>query len=150
MRFRIMLGIGLILLGSRSSLHAQEPANSAVAPGTSITLGTPQPLAAAAEVPAFRPLSTIAPSVVRGQAPPLPPAFPGAGPPPLTPPPANMYNQGVVNSDADLGGFWTRVGDKFKRCWDDITGNAAGAPFSPAPNARCSRAITNLTSSPPR
>lgn len=122
MRSKILLGIGLILLGSASGLRAQDVAPAA------ITLGTPLPLPAADATPAFRPISTIAPSVVRGQIPP-PPAFPGGGPPPLTPTPggATAYNQGVVNNDADLGGFWSRLGDKFKHCWDDITGNASGA-----------------------
>src|SRR6202034_291154 len=113
----IMFGIGLIFLGSVSPLYAQvQPANGPAAP---ITLGTPQPLAVATDsTPAFRPLSSVAPSVVRGQAPPPPPAFPGGGPPPLVPAPGGptAYNQGVVNSDADLGGFWSRVGDKFKHC----------------------------------
>jgi hypothetical protein len=44
-----------------------------------------------------------------------------------------MYNQGVVNNDSDLGGFWTRTGDKLRRCWEDITGNAGGA-FQGSPN----------------
>jgi hypothetical protein len=89
-----------------------------------ITLGTPTPLADD-ETP---------PRVVRGQIgqPPPPPTFPGSGGPPVFPAPGgpggvDMYNRGVVNNDADLGGFWTRTGDKLKRCWDDVSGGASGA-----------------------
>ncbi len=32
------------------------------------------------------------------------------------------YNSGVVVNNADLGGFWARTGDKFKRCWSDMSG----------------------------
>ena len=99
-----------------------------------ITLGTPQPLTAADFTPAFRPLNAVAPSVVRAQAPSPPPAFPGS-PPPVAPGPggANLYNTGAVNSDADLGSWWSRCGDKLRRCWDDISGNASGA-FQSTPN----------------
>ena len=116
--------MGWILLGSALPLFAQG-----VAPDGPITLGTPEPLTATESAPAFRPLSAVAPSVVRAQAPPPPPAFPGGGPPPVAigPGGAAPYNQGVVNSDADLGSFWSRLGNKFSRCWDDITGNASGA-----------------------
>jgi len=68
--------------------------------------------------------------VVRSQMPP-PPPFPGTGGAPVFPTPggssADAYNKGVVNNDADLGGFWTRAGDNLKRCWDDITGGIGGA-----------------------
>jgi hypothetical protein len=129
MRSKIVLAMGLILLGSASPLYAQNNASDAP-----VTLGNPQPLAAADSTPAFRPLGTVPPSVVRAQAPPPPPAFPGGGPP-VAPGPggANLYNQGVVNNDADLGGFWSRCGDWWKRCWNDISGNASGA-FQSSPN----------------
>ena len=124
MRSRIAIAMGWILLGSALPLCAQG-----VAPDGPITLGTPEPLTATESAPAFRPLSAVAPSVVRARAPPPPPAFPGGGPPPVAigPGGAAPYNQGVVNSDADLGSFWSRLGNKFSRCWDDITGNASGA-----------------------
>jgi hypothetical protein len=72
--------------------------------------------------------------VVRGQAAdplmPPPPPFPG-GPPigaPYTGP--TPYNTGQVNSNADLG-FWSGIGQFFKRCWGDTTG-AVGGVFQPA------------------
>jgi hypothetical protein len=122
MRTRIWLGIGLILLGSVSNVHSQDVIWRAAKP---VTLGVPTPLPSD-DAP------TVAPRVVRGQMPPAPPPFPGSAGPPVFPTPggagsADMYNKGVVTSDADLGGFWTRTGDKFKRCWDDITGGAQDA-----------------------
>ena len=38
------------------------------------------------------------------------------------------YNCGIVNNDADLGGFWSRRGDKFRRCWTDMSGAVPAAP----------------------
>jgi hypothetical protein len=122
MRARILLGIGLILLGSAANANSQDVIWRAAKP---VALGTPQPLSESGIA------DTAAPRVVRGQMPP-PPAFPGSGGPSVFPTPggsgsADAYNKGVVNNDADLGGFWTRTGDKFKRCWDDITGGVGGA-----------------------
>ncbi|MCI0682045.1 MAG: hypothetical protein L0Y71_08075 [Gemmataceae bacterium] len=79
--------------------------------------------------------------LVRGQSPDLPPV--NVPPPPPPPGPGfggpavfpggpapgpvglgvgeEAYNSGVVVGNADLGGFWTRMGDKFKRCWSDMT-----------------------------
>src|SRR5215475_6837591 len=103
MRSKITLGIALVLLASASPAFAQS---ITLGTPTEITLGRPQPLPApetpAPETPAFRPIA----SSVRGQIPdpPPPPAFPGGGPPPVAfiPNNADMYNKGVVNSDADL------------------------------------------------
>ena len=128
----MLTGIGLILFGSVAGVHSQEVIWRAAQPvqsGAPVKLGQPTPLSPTYDV---RPVTLQAPTIVRGQIPdgppPPPPAFPGAGAGPAFPPPnANMYNQGVVNSDADLGGFWSRTGDKFKRCWNDIYGGATGA-----------------------
>ena len=124
MSTRILLGIGLILLGSAANAYSQDVIWRAAKP---VTLGTPQPLVESG-------LGGVAPRVVRGQMPPPPPppAFPGSGGPPVFPTPggissADAYNKGVVNNDADLGGFWTHVGDKFKRCWDDVSSGVGGA-----------------------
>ena len=133
MRNTIIIGVGLILLGSAASVRSQDVIWRAAQPAQSnaaVKLGQPTPLGAAMSTDVVRPVGIQPPAVVRGQIgePPPPPAFPGAGAGPAFPPPAaNMYNQGVVNNDSDLGGFWTRFGDKTKRCWDEITGNAAGA-----------------------
>lgn len=121
MRSRIVLAMGLLWpLGAVLPLHAQDRG-----PAEPITLGQPEPLAPAPAAPAFRPIGAVESAVVRAQAPPPPPAFPGGGAPVAPSGPA-MYNQGVVNNDADLGGFWSRVGNGLSRCWDDISGNAAG------------------------
>jgi hypothetical protein len=125
MRTRIMIGIGLILLSLASSVHSQDVIWRAAKP---VSLGTPTPLSGspASEAPP--------PRVVRGQIGEVPPApaFPGTAGPPVFPTPggpggADMYNRGVVNHDGDLGGFWARTGDKFKRCWDDVAGGVGGA-----------------------
>src|SRR4051794_35377237 len=121
MRSRILLSVGLGLLGLASSVHAQDviwrPAK-AVDNGPAVTLGQPRTLTTVsyAEPP---------PRIVRGQEPPPPPPYvPPGGPAPVFPTPTgpaatNLYNQGPVTSDADLGGFWARTGDRLKRCWDD-------------------------------
>jgi hypothetical protein len=138
MRATITIGIGVLLFSS-TALPAQEivfraskPAVQPVA-SSAVTLGrpdapSPSPIQAASYEPA--------PRIARGQGPPPPPAFPGGGAPaPVFGPigGADAYNSGVVNNDADLGGFWTRVGDKARRCWDDVTGSASGV-FQPGPN----------------
>lgn len=82
-------------------------------------------------------MTLVRPRVVRAQAPPPPPAFPGPGgaPAPYTPVPpgTNPYDFGVVNNNADLGGFWSRCGDRMKRCWGDVTGSFGDA-FRPGAN----------------
>lgn len=131
MRTRILLSVGLILLASGSAVRSQDviwrPANPASG-SAPVTLGQPRALAAPGTIEA-------PPRMVRGQIgePPPPPQFiPGAGGPPVFVTPggpggADMYNRGVVTHDGDLGGFWSRAGDKFKRCWDDVSGGASGA-----------------------
>ena len=118
-----------------------------------ITLGRPQPLAPASFVPIAAPAPAPAgnaddvPRVVRGQIPPNPPAFPGATGPAAVPPGTTPYDVGVVNNDADLGGFFTRVGDKLvSACFGDV-GNGCVPAFRAAA-ARCSRAIRSSSTSP--
>lgn len=127
MRTRITIGIGLLLVGALANVHAQDVSWRAAKPAptsATITLGQPTRLPEDdAPAPTLR--------VVRGQIgepPPAPPAFPGGGPPVYgVPNSADIYNKGMPNNDADLGGFWSRTGDKFKRCWDDVTGGVSGA-----------------------
>ncbi len=119
---RMGLGIGLILIGSACSVYSQEVNWRAAKP---VTLGVPTPLVSS-DAP------SMAPRVVRGQIPPAPPPYTGTPGPAVFPTPGSYgggdaYNKGVVNNDSDLGGFWTRTGDKLKRCWDDVAGGAAGA-----------------------
>jgi hypothetical protein len=120
MRARIILGIGLVLFGSISNCYAQDVVWR---PARAVTLGMPQPLTVA-------PPDQMPAPMVRGQIgdPPPPPVFPGGG---IGPAPSisgpDAYNKGVVNNDSGLGGFWTRTGDKFKRCWDDVSGGVSGA-----------------------
>jgi hypothetical protein len=127
MRTRIVMGMALLLLGSASGGYAQDVIWRAAKPASSnsvVSLGQPTPLSAAGVPEAL-------PRVVRGQIGdvPPPPAFPGAGGGPVFPSTGGpqMYNQGVVNRDGDVGGFWTRVGDKFQRCWEDVSGGVGGA-----------------------
>jgi hypothetical protein len=95
---------------------------------SAVTLGQPGRLSAdAPPEPQSR--------VVRAQIgdPPPPPTFPGGGPPVVAVPNSvDIYNKGMPNNDADLGGFWTRCGEGFKRCWSDVTGSIPGA-FQPGP-----------------
>jgi len=130
MRTRILLGIGLLLIGGAATGQAQDVVWRAANPVSldaqkAVSLGRPTPLAdPGAPVPK--------PTVVRGQSGiPSPPPYPGSGTPvyptPSGPAARNIYDPGVVNNDSDLGNFWVRVGDKFKRCWDDVSGGAAGA-----------------------
>ena len=129
MRTRITIAVGLMLVGSAARVGAQDVvwrAAKPTAPGAAITLGQPTRLTSGGargevETPA---------RVVRGQIgePPPPPAFPGGGPPVYpVPNSVDLYNKGMVNNDADLGGFWTRVGDKMKQSWDDVVGGVPGA-----------------------
>jgi hypothetical protein len=39
---------------------------------------------------------------------------------------AEAYNCGLVTSNADLGGFWSRCGDHLKHCWTDVCGAVTG------------------------
>ncbi len=141
MRTKILVGIGLVLLGSATPLFSQDvvwkaskPAESARIPA--VSLGMPSPLstrAAAEPIPA-----EVAPRLVRGQggSPPPPPKYPGMGegPPSYTPVPSgNPYDNGVLNSNADLGGFWSSFSDKFKRCWSEVIGGVPSA-FQQTPN----------------
>ena len=146
MRAKIVLGIGLML--AASSVQAQEvvwkAANSAPS-APSLTLGQPQPIAPGGFVPIPTPQDNAeVPRVARGQAPPPPPAFPGAAP--AGPyPPGNAYDTGVVNNDADLGGFWSSVGNKLKHCFSD-----AGNAFQPGPGGTLfqSNTVSPVFSSP--
>ena len=156
MRSRSLGSFGLALALWTSNAAAQDltwrPARAA-APAA-VTLGRPQPIYTDREV---QPTSFSAPTttlsqprpIVRGQnpevpavtvPPPPPPGSPGGfgGPAVFPGGPAGPtrglgageegYNCGIVNNNADLGGFWTRCGDKFKRCWSDVTG-AVGSGF---------------------
>lgn len=117
MRTRLVLAVGLLSVCT-ANVYSQ------------VTLGRPTPLSSSSSFEPIRPVSTEAPRIVRGQGPPPPPAFPGAPGPAVFPTPAgdiDAYNKGMVNNNADLGGFWTRTGDKFRRCWDEVTGGASTA-----------------------
>jgi hypothetical protein len=127
MHARILFAVGLLLAGT-TFVGAQDvilrPAKIAP-PNATITLGQPTPLSVDGAPQAVQP-------VVRGQIgdppPPTPPPFPGGAGVVVGVPNNNaVYDRGMVNNDSDLGSFWTRTGDGLKRCWDDITGNAAGA-----------------------
>src|SRR5262245_32095406 len=115
MRTRFTIGIGLLFAGLANHAWCQESQSAAT-----ITLGQPSQLPSGEA-----PVRTMRPIVARGQVgdPVIPPPpFPGGGGTAVSPVPAgpDLYNKGVVNNDADLGGFWTRAGDKFRRCWDDV------------------------------
>jgi hypothetical protein len=109
----------------------QAAPNAASASLGSVGLCRPQPIGDFTSPADPTPLATTAPAlVVRAQAPdplmPPPPPFPGAPVPiggPYTGP--TPYNTGQVNSNADLG-FWSSVGQFFKRCWGDTTGAVGG------------------------
>ncbi len=130
MHARIVCLIALFLLAS---------ANLAFAQG--IKLGKATPITPAAEaIPAFTPVRAAEPRVIRAQIPdPPPPPFPGGGgggPAPIVGPTPNsidIYNRGMVTNNNDLGSFWQRLGNKTKRCWDDVFGSATGM-FQPGPD----------------
>jgi Putative MetA-pathway of phenol degradation len=136
MRTKFSWAVGLLLVGS-ATLHAQDviwrPA-SAPASTPAVTLGQPKPLSGPGPID---PPPSSSPRVVRGQIgeppPPPPPNFiPGGGSPapvfvPSGPGNAGLYNSGAVTHDGDLGGFWSRTGDWFQRCWGDIYGNTGDA-----------------------
>ncbi len=126
---------------------------AATPPTTGVTLGRPRPILADNPVqpatyttpaatlsqprPIFRGQSPDLPSV---NVPPPPPPGGGFGNPAVFPGgpagPAGptrglgageeAYNCGIVNNNADLGGFFTRAGDKIKRGWTDITDSVTG------------------------
>jgi hypothetical protein len=88
--------------------------------------------------------------LVRGQSPDLPPVTVPPPPPPPPPGPApgpgglsgpavfpggplpglraneEAYNCGMVTNDAAAGSFWTRCGDRLRRCWGDLSGAVTG------------------------
>ncbi len=128
MRIQNTIAIGLVLVCATTGVQAQDVVWRAAKPASvnqpSITVGRPTRLEASE-------VSPSEPRVVRGQIgePAIPPPpFPGGGgtvaPVPSS---ADLYNKGMVNNDADLGGFWTRTGDKFRRCWEDVSGGVGGA-----------------------
>lgn len=146
MRASHLIGVGLLLFGCAATGSAQEivwkaskttpsaPAVTLSRPNTAAPTNTVTPTNAvtppSSDVMLTTGLAVVPPRIVRGQGPPPPPAFPGGGGPPpmITPiPGGDPYNFGVVNNDADLGGFWSRCCDKFKRCWNDVIGSAPGA-----------------------
>jgi hypothetical protein len=137
----------VVTLSAPQPFHA-EPQTTATPPQPfAITLGRPQPLTGTLQANGIQPVATTEsgrPFVARAQTPDIPPVpvspFPGSPPPP--PPPGGLggpplppgvgvvpgqeaYNSGVVNSDADLR-WWTRFGQTFERCWDDITTGVSG------------------------
>ena len=159
MRSQLLGGVGLAWMLMTGSVGAQELAWRPVRSTSPITLGRPQPIYADQQI---QPASHAAPAtlsqsqpIFRGQSPdmpavtaPPPPPPGGLGGPAVFPggpvapggPPRGLgageeaYNCGVVNNNADLGGFWARTGDKLKHCWTDIydsvTGVSAGRrPF---------------------
>ena len=127
---------------------------SAATPTTAaVTLGRPQPIIAdnaIQQITYAAPAATLSQPrpTFRGQSPDLPavtvppppqpgggfgnPAvFPGGPAGPAGPTRGlgageEAYNSGIVNNNADLGGFFTRAGDKFKRCWTDVTDSVTG------------------------
>ncbi|MSQ94556.1 MAG: hypothetical protein EXR98_08360 [Gemmataceae bacterium] len=129
MRSRTMFGVGVVLLAWVADLHAQDVtwrAAKSAQDATPVTLG--RPVGAATTDGVFRPVSEETPRVVRGQAAdvlPPQPMWPGSAGPPVFPTPGvnpDIYNKGAVNSNADLGGFWTRLGDNLHRTLGDVTG----------------------------
>jgi hypothetical protein len=80
-------------------------------------------------IPAVLPVRADTGPVIRGQIgdPPPAPAFPGSAPVPVFPTPVDqrqLYNTGAVNSEADLGSWWSRVGDRCRHWWDGVAGGA--------------------------
>lgn len=82
--------------------------------------------------------------LVRAQAPDVPPPpppvspFGAAGPAPTVAPlgaKGEGYACGVVNDNADVGGFWGRVGRPFRRCYEDVSGTVGGM-FQPSGTRR--------------
>ncbi len=137
MHAHIRFSVALILLAGTGLASAQDVAWRSATPPSNpgIKLGRATPIAGV--TPSFTPVRAETPRVVRGQIP-DPPSFPsgGGGPPPTfgpTPNSIDIYNRGGVNSNNDLGNYWDRFCNKFKRCWDDVIGSAGGA-FQPGPD----------------
>ena len=127
--------------------RAAAPRSPAASASSSpISLGQPEPLrpvnyTPAPESPAlFSPVIQSTPrTVVRGQSPdavppPPPPPPPGFGAPVAGPAPGEeAFNCGVANTPKAGGGFWSKICDHAKGCWEDVTGSVtkggSGAPF---------------------
>ena len=128
--------IALILAGmlTAGTLQAQDR--------PLVQIGRPMPIAEDAEseipvnIPVPAPIQKASYSVVRGQVPDLPPPPGGPVPSPFGPSPGggigslvtpeDKFNCGVVNNDADRGGFFSRFCDKSRRCWIDLTDGIGG------------------------
>ncbi len=149
MRSLLVGGVGLSLALWTGAAVAQDlnwrPARGALEPA--VSLGRPRPLVSDAEIlPVAATFAADGGSalqdtprpLIRGQSPDLP----SVNVPPPPPPPGNAavfpggpaairpgeeaYNCGIVNNNADLGGFWVRTGEKFRRCWTDVTDSVTG------------------------
>jgi hypothetical protein len=148
------LGLALALLASNAVADeiTWRSARPDDVPARKVSLGRPQPLQGVAETPTpprtAAPVDPparsieqasyrVAPWLVRAQAPdspPPPPPFPGTAGGPVSGGPVSggpdPYSCAPVNNDADLGGFWSKCGDKLKRCWGD-TSSAVTGVFTP-------------------
>ncbi|MCS7046119.1 MAG: hypothetical protein NZO58_07165, partial [Gemmataceae bacterium] len=125
-----------------------RPQPAGIVAATGVTTPGASESARVRGVAAFLPMGSSPPPrpTVRGQIPdvppvtvpnpPPPPPFPGG--PPGSPPPTGVpqrgpgaseeaYNCGLVNNDADRGGFFTRCGERLRRCWIDLTDSISGA-----------------------
>lgn len=91
-----------------------------------VTLGRPTPISLGVPVPLSQssPPSPTSQYIVRAQTPepPPPPPSPFGGPGTPVQTGQEAFNCGVVNNDADKGNFFVRLGDKGRRCWEDLTG----------------------------
>jgi hypothetical protein len=126
-----------ITLGRPQPIYADSPVLPASYAGPTATMAVPT-VTLSTPRPIIRGQSPDFPSVNVPPPPPPPPGpsgpgafggpavFPG-GPPvgAVVGPGAEAYNCGVVNNNADLGGFWARCGDRLKRCWTGVTGTVA-------------------------
>lgn len=131
------VALALALLANSASgqqWHSQGSASDEV------TLGRPRPLSSAGATPAFIPVASLSTPrpIVRAQSPDMPavnvpPPPPPGGPavfpggPGLGRPGEEAYNCGIVNNNADQGNFFTRTGEKFRRCWGDTSDAVRGA-----------------------
>lgn len=142
--------VGLLALAFVPSAWGQDLNFRAVAPARRPALSEPIPITLSAPQPIAQISAVNAPQrIVRAQmGPESTPPIPVPPPPPFGPVPGgsgapapfpggpvgagNMngreeaYNNGVVNNDADLGGFWTRTTNYFERCWFDVSQGASG------------------------
>jgi hypothetical protein len=146
MRLRLLAYVGLAGLLSAAPAWSQELAFRSVPrlPVSSsddiVTLGRP---ILTTPTPATSFITPVSTGIVRGQIPdgpppmnvPPPPFAPG-GAPPVFPgggpvggpvrPNEEAYNCGRINDDADTGGFFDRWGDRFRRCWTDVSDGVKG------------------------